>query len=268
MIITTASGFAGEIRRLKIRELQRLADPNMQRNGRALDVLLSVMSGVTDLGPYAKRFKIGTPPNWDDVLVGDRFCALIDIRAASWGGEYEFRVPCSECREAIEWEMDLRQLPRKAFPEETLMQLKEDKNEFLTEGPAGERITFKLLNGADEKAIEAHRRRNAGRFGVADALRARIQAVAGVPSLKLMNWIEDLDAQDAMEVVRRMDLVDGGVETDIEIQCTFCNWQQMIRLPFGKSFYLPTKKKKGTEMGAPPMSPETTGFSSELNETG
>jgi hypothetical protein len=47
------------------------------------------------------------------VLQGDRFYALLQIRALTYGPEYAFAVNCGSdgCRARIEWELDLRELP-------------------------------------------------------------------------------------------------------------------------------------------------------------
>lgn len=244
MIITCPSGLAGEVRALKVRELQQLGDASLARGGRNLDIMLGMMTAITDPGPYP--WEVGARPNWDAVLSGDRFAALIDIRCATWGADYEFTIPCAECGEPIPWELDLRELPRTAFPAETLAQLTDGgKNEFSCAGPAGEIVRFKLLNGADEKAIDAHRRQNNGRFGIGDGLVRKILGVDELKDAKVREWIYDLDAQPARALLERMQLVEGGVETDIEIVCkdVGCMWRQWVSLPFGRAFYVPPKKR-------------------------
>lgn len=247
MIITMPSGFAGEIRGMKVRELQQLADPSLARGGRALDVMLGVFTSITALGPYARRWSIGGKPSWDDVLQGDVFAALIDVRCATWGPDYSFRVRCHECKEGYDWGLDLRDLPRRPYPEETIASLVEGQNAFTTTGPGGEEIAFRVLYRSDEKTIDAKRRRNGGKFGLADALEARIIRVAGVKEGRARAWIENLEALDAKALGDAMQLVEGGVETDIETICTFCGWQQWVSLPFDQAFYSPPKKRPATE---------------------
>jgi hypothetical protein len=251
MIITLPSGLAGEVRGLKVKELQRLADPALARGGRNIDIMLGMLTAITEPGPY--KWAVGEQPVWDQVLTGDRFAALLDVRCATWGSEYAFRVQCEECKEGIDWELDLRDLPRKLFPKTTLTQLAEGgKNEFTTEGPDGERVYFKLLNGADEKAIEKFRRDNGARWGLGDSLMRRILRVDGLGEAGLRDWIDEMDAGPARELANRMDLVDGGVETDIEVVCPHCRWQQWVALPFGKTFFVPAKRRAPTTTGGGP----------------
>jgi len=47
------------------------------------------------------------------VLQGDRFFAMLKIRALTYGAKYAFSVACQNdaCRARIEWELDLNELP-------------------------------------------------------------------------------------------------------------------------------------------------------------
>ncbi|HEY5316361.1 MAG TPA: hypothetical protein VIJ20_00160, partial [Solirubrobacteraceae bacterium] len=113
MVITMPSGLSGEARGLKVKELQKLADPALARGLRHIDIMLGVITSVIDPGPY--KFEPGEAPKWDSVLLGDRFAALIDVRCATWGPTYEFTGRCEECSEGYGWELDLRDLPRKPY---------------------------------------------------------------------------------------------------------------------------------------------------------
>jgi hypothetical protein len=238
MRIVCPSGLAGEIRGLKVKELQTLADRSLAQGGKALDVMLGVFSEVTNAGPYP--FEVGGVPRWNDVLAGDRFAALIDIRCATWGPEYVFPMKCASCEEPYEWELDLRDLHRKPFPAATLSQIRE-RNRFETEGPRGETVAFKILTGTDEKSIGALRRRNGGRWGLADAICAKVLSVSGIREGRERDWVLELDALEARDLGLRMDEVDGGVETEIEVYCEHCQWRETIQLPFGKTFYTPSR---------------------------
>lgn len=258
MIITLPSGAAGEAKALKGRDLQALADPNLARGGRNIELMLGAVHAVTNPGPY--KWEVGGPPVWGDALLGDRFAALIDIRCATWGGDYDFRVRCEECREGYDWGLDLRDLPRKPFPADTLSALREAGNAFTADLDTGDVAHFHLLRGHDEKAIEATRRANGGRWGVLDALARRIDKVvtpSGVvlEGTKLRAWLGDMDGGPLLEITDRLDAHDGGVDTTIETVCTYCQWQQEIELPFDKAFFVPKRKR------AAPVPSESSGTS-------
>lgn len=254
MIIECPSGLAGEIRGMKGKEAQALADPAMARGGRNIDVMLqNCFLRIEDPGIYP--WEQGSKPAWDDVLLGDRFAALIDIRVASWGPDYDFSVQCEACKERYEWELDLRDLPRRELPEATKAKLRARDNKFTAEGPGGEEVTFRLLYGRDEKAIDKLRRTNGGRWGIIDALAARILVVSGVKEnpVAIRKWLDELDVIPMRDLLSALEEPDCGVETNIQTICTFanCRWEQDITLPFDKGFFYPRRKRTTTEETEP-----------------
>lgn len=255
MLITLPSGMTGEIRGMKGREAQALADPTLTRSGKSVEIMLEAcFLSVVEPGVYS--FEPGSKPKWTNVFLADRFQALIDIRIATWGAEYEFALQCGECRERYDWELDLRELPRKLMPEETRAQLKEGHNRFTCEGPDDSEITFKLANGADEATIAKLRRQNKGRWGIVDALAVQVVNVSSImprdaqqdrPSQKaIRGWLEELDLLPLRAVLDAIQAHDGGVETDIETECPLCQWRQEVALPFDGTFFYPKKKKATT----------------------
>jgi len=115
-IITCPTGLTGSIRGLKVREERFLADRKLAKTGSVVDELLRACWEEThDAGPYDFG---GKTIDWDKVLQGDRFFALIEIRALTYGSEYAFSVTCSEagCRARIDWELDLRQPGGRVLP--------------------------------------------------------------------------------------------------------------------------------------------------------
>lgn len=252
MLITLPTGMTGEIRGMKGREAQALADPGLTRSGRSIEIMLEAcFLSVVEPGVY--NFEPGSKPKWTNVYLADRFQALIDIRIATWGPDYEFGLQCGSCRERYEWEVDLRELPRKLMPEETRAQLKEGPNRFTCDGPDGAEITFKLANGADEASIAKLRRQNGGRWGIVDALAVQVTNVSSIalrdaqqdrPSQKAMRaWLEELDLLPLRALLDAVQAHDGGVETDIETECPYCKWRQDVALPFDGTFFYPKKKK-------------------------
>ena len=108
-ILTCPSGLSGRVRGMKVREERVLADRALAKSGGQLDELLrSCWSETVDAAPYAFADK---PVDWGAVLQGDRFFALLMIRALTYGPDYGFAVSCRNCRARIEWEVDLTKLP-------------------------------------------------------------------------------------------------------------------------------------------------------------
>ncbi len=92
--IVCPSGLSGKIRGLKVREERILADRELARSGGQVDRLLAACWEETvDSGPYDFSDK---SVEWGRVLQGDRFFALLQIRALTYGPEYAFSVGCQK----------------------------------------------------------------------------------------------------------------------------------------------------------------------------
>jgi hypothetical protein len=104
-VITCPSGLQGRVRGMKVREERVLADRKLAKSGGQVDELLAACWEETiDPGPYA--LAEGAMLDLGKVLQGDRFFALLMVRALTYGPEYAFGVSCrnDNCRARIDWE--------------------------------------------------------------------------------------------------------------------------------------------------------------------
>lgn len=241
--ITCPSGLSGVIRGMRSREERILADRQLMKNGGQMDRLLAACWEEThDAGPYTFA---GDTVDWGLVLQGDRFFALLQLRALTYGPEYAFAVHCqnSACRARIEWELDLTALPVRPLLDESRAALV-DGNRIATTIPgSGERVWFRLLTGADERRLHTLRR-TAGDRPLTTLLAYRIVEIEGVEPRAKKEFLDDLPLGDACALLDRFDEADCGVETSIEIECPECFAQQALDLPFGPEFFLPRKTTK------------------------
>ena len=91
-IIICPTGLTGRIRGMKVREERILSDRKLAKAGGQVDELLAACWEETvDAGPYDFGDK---EIDWGKVLQGDRFVALLKIRALTYGPEYAFAVSC------------------------------------------------------------------------------------------------------------------------------------------------------------------------------
>src|SRR5690606_9165976 len=106
-------------RGLKVKELNILSNRRLARGGQQVDTILGRRwLSTLDPGPYA----VGERGlDWDRVLQGHRFYALLRIRMLSLGEDYAFAVACQSdaCRHRFEWELSLGDLPVRALSEES-----------------------------------------------------------------------------------------------------------------------------------------------------
>jgi hypothetical protein len=240
--ITCPSGLTGRIRAMLVREERVLGDRKLAKAGGQVDELLAACWEETlEAGPYDFGDKV---IDWGKVLQGDRFVALLKIRALTYGAKYAFSVPCQNdaCRARIEWELDLNELPCRPLSEESRTAFT-GGNRFETVLPdSGKRVWFRLLTGADERKLP-QLRRGAGDRLLSAMLAFRVVEVEGVEARDRRKVIEELPMRDADFLVDEFDRVDCGVDTTVEIECPECFASQEVDLPFDRTFFMPAKER-------------------------
>ena len=254
-VITCPSGLSGRIRGMKVREERVLADRKLAKNGGQIDELLGACWEETlEPGPYT--LDEGGKLDWGKVLQGDRFYALLMVRALTYGADYAFGVGCRNdaCRARIEWELDLTKLPVRPLSAESRAAFM-GGNRFEAKLPdAGRKLRFKLLTGEDERRLPALQRSAPDRV-LSGVLGYRVLDIDGVEPRAKRQFLEDLSMRDADFLVDEFDRVDCGVDTTIEIECPECLATQDVDLPFDKGFFLPgrdrTARRKARSTSSP-----------------
>ena len=246
MTVRCPSGLTGVVRGLKVSEANILADQDAHKDGSAFDRILAACWLETTSTGSCSWFEVGKPVDWKKALLGDRFEALIHIRCATYGPSYEFKVKCQDedCRETIEWELSLLDLPRKPYPNDVLEKLATSGNVFSTR-LGGRIVTFGIQTGEGEAAARKAVTRNKTEPLFA-ALTSRIITVEGIDADDRgarKAWLESLDMADVLELTESFEEYDGGVRTDIEIRCGACELEQTVNLPLGSTFWLPRRRK-------------------------
>lgn len=246
------SGLCGTVRGFKTKEANLLASRKEARANTSFDkILKACWLSTSDPGPYGDGASAEVPGiDWDKALTCDRFWTLLRIRAATFGDEYAFDIPCQDrgiCRKKISWSCNLSELPFKPLPQESRDRIAEGGNSFDTEllygEHAGTKVTFSLQTGAGEKRAAKYASGQDTRIVVA-SLASRIVAVEGVAKGGLVRFLDDLEMADIMNLVDTFDEYDGGTETTIEIECPHCGLLQEIDLPLGRDFFLPRKQRR------------------------
>lgn len=247
--IECPSGLSGAIRGLKVKELNILADRRLAKGGGQIDAILSACwSETLDAGPYDFGEK---PIDWDKVLQGDRFYALLRIRALSLGNTYPFSIVCQSeaCRHRFEWEIALDELPVRLLSDESRASLKSG-NRFEARLPGCQkRVWFRLAVGADERRFAKVRQSNRDRLWSA-MLSLRVVEIEGVKDTEKRRFIEELDLADAEHLRAELERVDCGVDTAVEIECPECLTVQDVDLPFDQHFFL-GKGPQGQRVSSP-----------------
>ena len=237
------SGATIELRQLTLKEENFLAASARSRKGsqeKALvDVVARCTEGFADPGPYPWA-KVGEKPKWDDMLAGDFFGAMLELRKLSYreGKDYEVELKCPNraCNNRFGWTVNLdTDLLVKKLPDESADALKNGRH--MTTEIAGHVVHFHLGVVKDNAFQEKLDKRFPGRE-MACMLRSRIEKVEGVDSKDLMNWLDGegqgqhpgLTSDDAEDLRNAFFEADCGVDTEIEVECTRTACRNVFRL--------------------------------------
>ena len=265
-VFKLSSGAKLEMRQVMVSEENYLA--GIAKKGGSverglLDVLTKCTIGVVDTGPYV-FLEVGGKPDWDRMIRGDMFSALIQVRAITYREgeklEFEKRCPGAGCGKRFTWEIDLfEDLTWTDLPEESMDKLKTGEPFEVTIDER--KVKYTLAFGKTERTYsllsEQHQDRD-----MSCGLRSRIVSVEGVEPQHLMDWLDGnnydpscqykgLTSQDGDDLREAFDVVEGGVDTAVEIQCPKCNAWFDVNVPF-TGFFLPgkginTRKRKARE---------------------
>lgn len=247
--VTLPSGAKGSVRGLKGRELNLFANKAAARRGRtSLQILKNVWVKTDELGPlYNEQI------DWDKSPQCDRFVALFYARIATYGTEYAFHHKCTnvpECGKKFEWVEDLSKRPIKPLPESSIDTYL-NGNKFMTEAvdPEGSirKVQFQLLVPKLEMKIDQVQGM-APKEKVTASLAQRIYGIEGLESGKgpIKRFLEDMDAGPLYDLLEAMDSVDGGIDTEIEVECPHCGEVEFLDLPLGDEFWSPPRRKRSS----------------------
>lgn len=251
------SGLRVKLRGVKGKDLDGMRDRKRVASGEAVSKLLDDCTlEVADRSIYTKL------PNftWADTLVGDRTHAIISLRQITAGATYDFRTRCADrdCRQMIDWTIELSDLPIKELSKESAERFLAG-NVFET-SLNGTAIKFALPTGRSQTKLvkyaaqlDANARQKADRTGEREGgasssegrtllgLAGKIISIDGASNV--LAWLGEQDLNDIADLRRTMDDVDCGVETGIEIECAGlegCGLRQEIELPLDSKFFLKT----------------------------
>jgi hypothetical protein len=128
-----------EMRYMSAKDEDILTNINFIKQGTAIDKLLKSL--------------ITSPIDIDDLITGDKNAILFSARILGYGKDYSFKFRNESLGREDEYTVDLTTLKEKEIDESLFTK---GKNEFkFTLPQSGNVITFKLLTGKDDKAIEA-----------------------------------------------------------------------------------------------------------------
>ena len=218
-----------EMRYMSARDEDILTNINFIKQGTAIDKLLrSLIVYTVDI---------------DDMVTGDKNAVLFAARILGYGKDYTFKFRNESTGTDDEYTLDLTTLDEKPLDEKLFEQ---GKNEFTFTLPkSGNVVTFKLLTGKDEKAIDAEikglQKLDAnGSFENTTRLKHMITAINGkTDRVSIIDFVDNyLLAPDS----RALKKYSAEISPDIETTITLSKdgyVQEGVTIPIGISFFWP-----------------------------
>ena len=206
-----------------------LTNMNYIKNGTAIDKLLEAL--------------VVSPINFNDLLVGDKNAILIAARILGYGKDYPIKFTNESTGEVEDYVADLTTLKEKSVDESIITQ---GKNEFEFTLPQSKNlITFKLLNGSDEKKIEQELKGLKklypnDSFDLTTRLKFMITSVEGQRETKdIRDFVDNyLTAQDSRALRDYYSQVMPDVELKIDVEKDGYT-QEGVTIPIGLNFFWP-----------------------------
>jgi hypothetical protein len=218
-----------EMRYMRAVDEDILTNINFIKQGTAIDRLLKSL--------------IVSPIDIDDMITGDKNAILFAARILGYGKDYTFKFRNELTGADDEYTIDLTTLNEKSL-NETLFE--KGKNEFTFTLPkSGNVITFKLLNGKDEKAIDAEikglQKIDAnGSFENTTRLKHMIIAVNGkTDRISIIDFVDNyLLAPDSRALKKYYAEISPDIETTITLNKDGYV-QEGVTIPIGINFFWP-----------------------------
>ena len=173
----------------------------------------------------------------EDLIVGDKNAILIAARILGYGADYKFSY------NGKEQSVDLTTLDNKTIDESLFIK---GKNEFFYTLPTSKvSISFKLLTGKDDKAIDAelegYKKINAESVPeLTTRLKQIILSIDGNPDKKAIREFIDnyLLAKDSRELRKYINEIQPDVNTKIKVE-SWDGLEEEIDLPIDLNFFYP-----------------------------
>jgi hypothetical protein len=243
--VSCPSGLKGSLRGMKVRDEELFSNRKLVKSGKVLSQLLeSCWLETKELGPYSFS---GGKPNFDYLLGADRAYLLIQLRVASYGSDYDFRVTCSACKHHYMWNINLLELDVQPVSEAGQHHVQTGEPLTVTM-KNGEQIRCRLLTGKDDEFFASLGTQDDGKILTHHLTRRIVEMQGKTHWREVMQAVEELEAADADFLWDATDELEGGVNTTFDIECPSCFRLQQVVLPFEASFFSNRKRFARSQM--------------------
>lgn len=203
--------------------------------------------GSTSADAFDRILKncVVNPPNIDigKLVSSDKHFLMLKLRTHTYGSNYNVTCKCPECRKKIELEVNLDDFPVAELPDDF-----EEPIEF--DLPVnGDKLACKLLRGSDLESIHRQSKKLAKSMKLSpdelafDLRMAKyITKINGEPvedSFQVLKYVQTLHGQDSAYFWFKLNEVELGYDTTIEVECPNCGNDFETVMPITTEFFRP-----------------------------
>ena len=225
-----------EIRQMTAKEEDILTSKTLLKKGVALERVLD-------------NIIVNKSINVNSLLTGDRNALIIAARVSAYGNMYETQVACPACTESQVYAFDLNHTHFKTTMVDS--GIKVDNNgdgTFNTELPKTKLlVTFRLMNGADEKAftagVEADRKtRNQHERSISRLLSGIIVSVNGNNTSEAIDYtVGNIPSMDARHLRLAFRQVNPDIDMTQHFESEACGHEGQMEVPLTADFFWPDR---------------------------
>ena len=224
-----------EIRHMTAKEEDMLTSRTLLKKGVALDRVIKSIIVDKRIDP-------------DSLLVGDRNAIIIATRISGYGADYETKVTCPACGTSQNYGFNLNESYIHTGEDDEVTDITNNNDgTFSVVLPrTGVNVTFKLMNGHDERRLlngvtTDNKKKTAGK-AVTRQLTNMIVAVEDDESPQAIRYLVDnipsLDARHLRLSYRR---VAPNIDLTQDFVCQECDHEQEMEVPLSAEFFWPDR---------------------------
>ena len=225
-----------EIRHMTAKDEDTLTSRTLLKKGVALERVL-------------QNIIVDKSININDLLVGDKNAVIVASRISAYGAAYETKITCPACFVNEEHTFDLTTMDIKVIDDEEFSELGVENNNDgtfsillpLTKAT----ITVRLLNGHDEKNLNARQARQK-RLGhdrevsLTDHFKQFVVSINNVENRsQISNFIDNLPANDSRWLRLAYGKIVPNIDATQDYECHSCGFMQEMEVPFTSNFFWP-----------------------------
>ena len=218
-----------EIKMMSAKEEDILTNPNLLKKGIAVDKMLESLI-------------VDKSINFDDIVVGDRNALIFAVRRLAYGDTYgPLDIKCPACNSQNKITIDISQFDDKVISEDVD---KVDVNEFVYKLPFAKlEITFKLLNGLDERniQIEIDKMKKVKSADLSTRLKYMILSVQGNRDISAIRDFVDnrMVSRDTLAFRKYLKQISPDIDATFPFECEECSHEERSGVPMTVHFFWP-----------------------------